>query len=211
MARRRFITLDGLDGTGKSTQCRLLADWLRGLGHAVTTCAEPGSTALGEQLRQLLLSSRPGLSLTAEAFLFLASRAQLTDEVILPALHAGRVVVSDRYLLSTVVYQGHAGGLDPERLWEIGRFATGGLEPDLTLVLDLPPADAAARRGRPADRIESRDAGYHTRVRHGFLLEAQRHSDRIRIIDAAPSVAVVQEAIRRAVGALFEDTEQEGC
>jgi dTMP kinase len=207
MARAPFLSLDGLDGTGKSTQCRLLADWLRGRGHAVTTCADPGGTALGDQLRDILLHRRHELSLPCEALLFMASRAQLTSEVIRPALGAGRVVVADRYLLANVVYQGHAGGLDPELLWAVGRLATGGLEPDLTLVLDLPVERAVARRAGPADRVEGRDLAYHARVREGFRAEARRRPDRVRVIDAGPPVEVVQEAIRREVARIMKDRE----
>jgi dTMP kinase len=203
MSRPAFISLDGLDGTGKSTQCRLLADWLRAGGHAVTTCIDPGGTPLGGQLRALVLHYRPDIDRMGEALLFMASRAQLVSEIIRPALESGQIVISDRFLLANVVYQGHAGGLDVERLWDIGRFATGGLEPDLTLVLDLPLEQAAARRGRPADRIESRDADYHARLRRGFLTEARRHPERIRIVDATPLLDTVQEAIRREIASVL--------
>jgi dTMP kinase len=194
-----FISLDGLDGTGKSTQCRLVADWLRAGGHAVTTCIDPGGTSLGAQLRTLVLHHRPDIDRMCEALLFMASRAQLVTEVIRPALASGQIVISDRFLLANVVYQGHAGGLDVERLWDVGLFATGGLEPDLTLVLDLPPEEAAVRRGRPADRIEGRDADYHARIRRGFLAEARRRPERIRVVDAAGPVPLVQDAIRREI------------
>src|SRR5438874_2789396 len=173
MTRGVFLSLDGLDGSGKSTQCRLLADWLRARGHAVTECADPGGTPIGDTIRGLLLDRRRQLTLPCEAFLFMASRAQLTAEVIRPALDAGHVVVADRYLLANVVYQGHAGGLDPDLLWQIGRLATGGLEPDLTLVLDLPAEIALSRRSGPPDRMESRDTAYQARVREGFLVEAR--------------------------------------
>ena len=199
MYRSRFLSLDGLDGCGKSTQCRLLADWLRSRGHAVTECADPGGTAVGSIIRSLLLDRRGEMSLPCEALLFMASRAQLVAEVIRPTLDAGKVVVSDRFLLANVVYQGHAGGLDPEQLWEIGRFATGGLEPDLTLVLDLPLEAALARRRGPADRVESRDRDYHTRVREGFLTEARRRPERIRVLDADQPIEAVQEAVRKEV------------
>jgi dTMP kinase len=203
MRRAPFFSLDGLDGTGKSTQCALLADWLRGQGHEVATCIDPGGTPLGEQLRGLVLSHRHDLALPTEALLYMASRAQLTAEVIVPALQAGRIVVSDRYLLANVVYQGHAGGLDPELLWLAGRLSTGGLEPDVTIVLDLDLHEAQRRRGRPADRIESRPQEYHARVRAGFLHEAQRQPERIRVLDASGPVAVVQERIRQEVGELL--------
>src|SRR6516225_637476 len=195
MARPAFISLDGLDGTGKSTQCRLLADWLRAGGHSVTTCIDPGGTPLGAQLRSLVLNHRSEIDRMCEALLFMASRAQLLAEVIHPALAAGQMVISDRFLLANIVYQGHAGGLDVERLWEIGRFAAGGLEPDLTIVLDLSPEQASRRRGRPADRIEGRDADYHARLRRGFLAEAERRPERIRVVDATAAVEVVHARI----------------
>jgi len=194
-----FISLDDLDGTGKSTQCRLLADWLRKQGHEVIECADPGGTAAGDAIREILVGQKHDLALPCEALLFMASRAQLTAEVIRPALDAGRTVVADRFLLANVVYQGHAGGLDPNQLWEIGRLATGGLLPHLTFVLDLPVATALSRRSGPADRVESRDIAYHSRVREGFLAEARRHPDIIKVVDANQPIPSVHEQIRRAL------------
>jgi dTMP kinase len=194
-----FISLDGLDGTGKTTQCRLLAAWLRRRGSVVTECTDPGGTAVGNVIRELLLHHRQDMSLTCEAFLFMASRAQLTAEIIRPALDAGHVVVADRYVLANVVYQGHAGGLDPALLWQTSRLATGGLEPDLTLVLDLPVDVAMSRRHGPADRMERRDAAYQARVRDGFLIESRKQPDRIRVIDARQSPEAVHETICREV------------
>jgi dTMP kinase len=199
MARGTFLSLDGLDGTGKSTQCRLLAGWLRARGYAVTECVDPGGTEVGGILRWLLLNRPRQVALRCEALLFMASRAQLVAEVIRPALEAGKVVVADRYLLANVVYQGHAGGLDPEELWQVGRFATGGLVPDLTVVLDLLPDVARDRRTGPADRVESRGADYHARVREGFLAEARRRPDCIRVVDASPPIEVVHERITQEV------------
>jgi dTMP kinase len=196
-----FLSLDGLDGTGKSTQCRLLAEWLRGRGHRVTECVDPGGTPVGTELRAILLGHRHDMGLRTEALLFMASRAELVERVIRPALAAGEIVISDRFFLANVVYQGHAGGLDPDTLWKLDQFGTGGLEPDLTLVLDLPVDLAVARRGREADRKERPNREYHERVRKGFLAEAAKHLDRIRVIDASPPVAVVQAAIRAAVEA----------
>lgn len=206
MARSAFVSLDGLDGTGKSTQCRLLAEWLGAQKVPVTACTDPGGTALGQELRKLLLFGREYRIATAtEAMLFMASRAQLVEEVIRPALGRGEVVVSDRFLLANVVYQGHAGGLKPEDLWALGRFVTGGLEPDLTLVLDLPSDVAVARRNREADRMEDRGEDYLARVRSGFLYEAGMHPDRLRLINAAPDVDAVQRDIRQQVARLLND------
>jgi dTMP kinase len=199
MPRALFLSLDGLDGTGKSTQCRLLAQWLRGLAHPVTECADPGGTPIGDVLRDLLLSRRHEMTLPCEMLLFMASRAQLAAAVIRPALEAGRIVVADRYLLANVVYQGHAGGLDPNQLWDIGRLATGGLLPDLTLVLDLPLEKAVTRRGRAADHFESRADDYQQRVRDGFLIEARRNPDAIRVINADQPADAIHQQIRKEV------------
>jgi dTMP kinase len=203
MPRGIFISLDGIDGTGKSTQCRLLADALRDWGWTVTQCRDPGGTAVGDVLREILLGHRHELSLSCEALLFMASRAQLVAEVVRPALEAGQAVVCDRFTLANVVYQGHAGGLNPQQLWEVGRLATGGLEPDLTIVLDLPVEAALQRRHGPGDRFENRDAEYHSRVRAGFRAEAMQRPDRIRVVDAAPRIEIVHEHIREIVRSEF--------
>ena len=199
MSQGLFISLDGVDGAGKSTQCRLLADWLRAQGHGVVQCHDPGGTDLGQELRNILLHHRGTMSLTCEALLFMASRAQLVTEVIRPALETGKIVIADRFLLANVVYQGHAGGLDPAHLWSVGMFCTGGLEPDLTLVLDLPIDVSFARRKEAADRMESRGLDYFAKVRTGFLTEAQRRPERCRVIDAQPTAAEVQESLRQEI------------
>src|SRR4051794_21791067 len=169
-ARGLFLTLDGPDGGGKTTQAAALADWLRERGLEVVTCRDPGGTPLGDRLRGILLDrGTVGLALRAEMLLYMASRAQLVEEVIRPALAAGRAVVSDRYLLANVVYQGYAGGLPVDEVARVGLSATGGLVPDLTLILDVPPDVARSRVGAARDRIEDRPAAYHDKVREGFL------------------------------------------
>jgi dTMP kinase len=169
-----FLVLDGPDGGGKTTQAARLADWLRGRGFDVVTCRDPGGTALGNRLRAILLERDPvAISLRAEMLLYMASRAQMVVEVIRPALEAGRVVVCDRFTLSTIVYQGYAGGLGISQVDLIGQTATDQLQPDLTLILDLPTQAARARVGPARDRIEDRPADYHERVREGFLLAAR--------------------------------------
>ena len=156
-----FLSLDGVDGTGKTTQIGLLCDWLRSTGHDVVTCRDPGSTPLGEAIRHLLLNEHDlPIQRRSEMLLYMAARAQLVDEVIRPALAAGKTVVSDRYLLANVVYQGHAGGLDADEIWQVGAVATGGCLPDLTIVLDMPPAAAALRIDRPRDRMEQQGAAF---------------------------------------------------
>jgi dTMP kinase len=196
MPRGLFLSLDGVDGAGKSTQCRLLADWLCAQGRQVVVCHDPGGTDVGQQVRNLLLHYRGAMSMTTEALLFMASRAQLVAEVIRPALENAKVVICDRFLLANVVYQGHAGGLDPGQLWNLGLFCTGGLEPDLTVVLDLPPEVAFERRTASTDRMEARGAEYFAKVRAGYLAEAQRRPDRVRVINAALSPEQVQKMLR---------------
>lgn len=193
-----FFAFDGIDGGGKSTQVELLAEHLRAKGRDVVTCRDPGSTSLGEALRGILLNRRTTISRRAEMLLYMAARAQLVAEIISPALLAGKTVVSDRFLLSNVVYQGHAGGLPPDEIWEIGRRATQGLEPDLTFVLDIPLEEARKRTNRPLDHMESQGDAYRRKLREGFLQEAARRPDKIVVIDARTSVAEVHSAIRAA-------------
>jgi dTMP kinase len=200
MTAAPFLSLDGIDGTGKSTQCRLLVEWLSRAGVPVVACRDPGGTVVGDQLRQIVLDSRADLTTRTEALLFMASRAELVARVIRPALDAGRLVVCDRFVTANVAYQGHAGGLPADDLWTIGRFATGDLFPDLTIVLDLPVEQAAARRGRAADRLEGRGAGYLGNVRQGFLAEAARQPDRFAVLDAGPGVEAVHRQVREVVG-----------
>ncbi|MCA1686447.1 MAG: dTMP kinase [Planctomycetia bacterium] len=172
-ARGFFLVLDGPDGGGKTTQAADLAARLRAWGVEVVTCRDPGGTGLGERLRAVLLDrDTVSLTLRAEMLLYMASRAQLVEEVIRPALARGAFVVSDRYLLANIVYQGDAGGLNVDEIALVGRAATGGLFPDLTLVLDVPPGVARSRIGPARDRIEDRPADYHARVREGFLRAA---------------------------------------
>ena len=201
-----FFSIDGGDGTGKSTQIELLAEWLRGRGHELVTCRDPGSTPLGEAVRELVLTRHDlRVDRRSEMLLYMAARAQLVEEVIRPALEHGRTVLSDRYLLANVVYQGHAGGLDVPTLWEVGCVATGGLAPELTVVLDMPADAAAARLQGALDRMEQQGDAFHRRVRQGFLAEAARCPDRIVVIDAARPIDQVQADIRAAVGRVVGD------
>ena len=192
-----FLTFEGGDGSGKSTQSRLFCQWLRELGHDVVACRDPGSTPLGDAIREILLNRHDlAIDRRSEMLLYMAARTQLVEEVIRPALAVGKTVVSDRYLLSNVVYQGHAGGLDVETLWDVGRVATGGLEPDLTLLFDLPLETAAERVGTERDRMEQQGEQFHARVREGFLTEAARRREQIVVIDAARPIDEVQRDVR---------------
>jgi len=201
-----FISIDGGDGTGKSTQAELLAGWLRERGLDVAACRDPGSTPLGEAIRAVLLDRHDlNIHRRSEMLLYMAARTQLVEEIVRPALAAGKTVLSDRFLLANVVYQGYGGGLDVPTLWEVGRVATGGLMPDLTVVLDVPPDAAAARIDRPLDRMEQQGAAFHARVREGFLAEAARDPDRIVVIDASGSIENIQAEIRKYVSERLVD------
>ena len=193
-----FFSFDGLDGVGKSTQMDLFLGWLRAAGRDVVCCRDPGSTPLGEAIREILLGHQVPITRVSEMLLFMAARAQLVDEVIRPALERGQTVVSDRYLLANIVYQGHAGGLDVDTIRQIGRVATGELMPDLVFVLDMPPEAAAGRIQRQADRMESQGPAYQARLRQGFLAEAARDPARIVVVDAAREIDAVQADIRAA-------------
>jgi dTMP kinase len=194
-----FFNFDGIDGAGKSTQMGLFCDWLRQMGHNVVACRDPGSTPLGETIRRLLLeNSDVPISRRAEMLLYMAARAQLVDQVIAPALAAGKIVVSDRFLLSNVVYQGHAGGLGADYVWELGRAATGGVQPEISFVLDLSPEAAARRMERPLDRMEREGLEFHRALRAGFLAEADRDPVRIVVIDSDRPIDAIQTDLRDA-------------
>lgn len=205
MATGMFFSFDGIDGTGKSTQARLFVDWIRELGREAVPVRDPGSTPLGEQLRGILLDPCHGeLDARAETLLYMAARAQMVAEHIRPALDRGAVVVADRYLLANVAYQGYGLGLSPEALWMVGQFATNDCRPDCTIVLDLPVRLAAARCRESPDRLESRDAAYFARVRTGFLEEAEKHPNRILVVDASRDIDAVQSEIRTRTGAWLQ-------
>lgn len=195
-----FISLDGVDGGGKSTQVRLLADYLRSLGHEVLTFRDPGGTKLGEALREILLHRQEiPLTGTAEMLLYMASRAELVSECIRPAIESGKSVITDRFLLANVVYQGCAGGLDPSQLWQVGEIATGGLQPDLTIVLDIAVEKALGRIERGFDRLESRGTEYMEKVRRGFLEQVSHLGSRAVVVDANADIEVVQARIKSCV------------
>ncbi len=195
----RFIVIDGGDGTGKSTQLNLLAEYLRGEGVALRQVRDPGGTAIGEKIRQILLDNAHGeMAVRCELMLYMASRAQLASEVIAPALAGGQCVLADRYISSTVAYQG-AGGVDAEAVLDAGRLAVGKTWPDLTIVLDLPVEAGLARlKGQP-DRMEAKDIAFHRSVRELFVQQADRQPDRFAVIDASGSVEDVQQRIRRVI------------
>ena len=207
-----FITLEGPDGGGKSTQALRLVEFLRGLGLDVLMTREPGGTAIGDQIRRVLtdLGNTP-MHPRTELLLFSASRAQLCHEVIRPHLQAGGTVVSDRFYDSTFAYQGYGHRLDVEALRHITTFATGGLVPDLTLLLDLPAQDGLMRRKKHGEwnRLDAYDLAFHERVRQGFLALAAADLPRWVKVDAARPADEVHGDIRRIVEAKLGERRRE--
>jgi len=201
-----FFSFDGIDGVGKTTQMDLFCHWISEKGQEVVTCRDPGSTPLGERVREILLHSGEETTIgrRAEMLLYMAARAQLVDEVIRPALAAGKTVVSDRYLLANLVYQGHAGGLDLESIRRVGSVATDGIWPDVVFLLDMAPTAADGRMQRTLDRMERQGDDFRERLRDGFLAEAARAENRVRVIDADRAVDVVQAEIRAIAAGLPE-------
>lgn len=200
-----FITVEGTEGSGKSTQARLLVEHLRGLQLRVTETREPGGTEIGEMIRRILLSpSKEKISAETELLLILACRADHVDRVIKPAMEQGNVVVSDRYADATIAYQGFGRGIDLERIRALNEAATGGLSPDLTLFLDLDVevglARVEARLGQgDADRFECETIEFHRRVREGYRDVAAREPDRVKVILADEAIEVVQERVQAVV------------
>jgi dTMP kinase len=201
--RGKFIVIEGVDGAGKSTQAYLLAKYLSEQKVRVLPTREPGGTTIGERVREILLDpSGTEITSQCELLLYMASRAQLVGEVIRPSLDRGIVVVSERYIWSSMAYQGFAGGNPPETIEAIGKFATGGLLPDLTIILDIDPETATQREkigGAGYDRIEKKGVEFQKKVREGFLAIAKLYPDSTRIVDASQSARKVFEEIRKLV------------
>jgi dTMP kinase len=194
-----LIAFEGVEGAGKSTQLELLRRALEGRSREVVVTREPGGTPAGERIRALLLDPRVELHPRAEALLFAAARAELVENVIRPALERGAVVLCDRYLDSSLAYQGGARGLGRGPVEQVNRFATGGLLPDLVVLLDLDPADGLGRRAGDPDRIEAQDLAFHRRVREAFRDLAAADPERFTVIDAAAPVPKVAARVREAV------------
>jgi dTMP kinase len=189
-----FITFEGIDGCGKSTQLRMIASVLRLRQLEVVTTREPGGTPLGQKLRYALLEAEGQVDPLAELLLYAADRAQHVRALVRPALASNHIVLSDRYADATVAYQGAGRGFEPSLIKEVVDLATGGLRPDLTLLFDLPVEEARerasnrTRNGRPGDRLDSEDPAFHERVREAYLQIAAAEPERFRVVDAAASV-----------------------
>ncbi|MEV5452288.1 dTMP kinase [Streptomyces sp. NPDC052535] len=205
-----FIALEGGDGAGKSTQAEALAEWIRGKGHEVVLTREPGATPVGKRLRSILLDvSSAGLSHRAEALLYAADRAEHVDTVVRPALERGAVVVSDRYIDSSVAYQGAGRDLSPTEIARINRWATNGLVPHLTVLLDVAPEAARERFTEAPDRLESEPAEFHARVRSGFLTLAAADPGRYLVVDAGQEPEAVTSVVRHRLDQMLPLSEAE--
>jgi dTMP kinase len=203
-----FITFEGIDFSGKSTQCARAVSHLGARGHAVDLLREPGGTDVSEAIRGVLLDTRyHGLDPVAELLLFSAARAQLVRERIRPALAGGRIVVADRFLDSTTVYQGFGRGIDRDAIGHVHALATDGLLPDLTILIDITVEESLARRaadGRSIDRMESADGDFFRRVREGYLTLAAGSAGRVQVLDGMRPVDVIASDVREMLDRLLE-------
>ena len=200
-----FITLEGGDGTGKSTQSALIGDWYTQQGREVVFTREPGGTDLGNELREIVLHSRGHIAPRAEALLYAADRAHHIATVVRPALERGAVVIQDRYLDSSVAYQGAGRVLDPEEVRHVSMWATEGLVPDVTVVLDLDPAigrDRLDAANKQFDRLEAEALDFHARVRDAYLAMAAAEPERFLVVDATLDRDVIRDAIVARLGEL---------
>jgi dTMP kinase len=194
-----FITFEGSEGCGKSTQSRLLYEYLKKKGYRVVYVREPGGTKMSEKIRKVLLDPKNHITPVCEILLYMAARAQLVNEIIQPALNTGKVIICDRFLDSTIAYQGYGLGIDIGLIKNIGNLATEGIKPDLTILLDLPTKEGLAVCGRVKDRIEKRSLCYHLRVRKGYLKLASSEPKRIKVIKVDKDKHKTQEEIRKLV------------
>ncbi len=202
-----MIAVDGIDGVGKSTQIRAIAGILRRRQLQVVLTRDPGTSEIGSKIRQILLETRLNMHRRTEAMLFMASRCEMVETVIRPALEAGTCVVSDRFLLANVVYQSvgsEASGVTPELLWKLGTLANGGLRPDLTVLLDMPAAAALRRLEGPADRMESRGEAYLEAVRGAYLQQLPKASDRTLVVDADRPLESVTASLEAALAEFLD-------
>ena len=198
-----FITLEGPEGSGKSSQLPALAEFLRQQGRTVLTTREPGGTSIGEQVRSVIMNLKnTGMNPRSEILLFCAARAQLVEEVIRPSLERGEIVLSDRYADATLAYQGYGHGYPLSMLRQLLNFATGGLWPDLTLLMDLPSEEGLRRKrntGGEWNRLDAYELAFHQRVRNGYLELARQEPRRWCIVDATLPPEMVQLTLRQAV------------
>ena len=195
MTQGLFITFEGPDGCGKTTQMKLLAEYLEKNGKEVVLTREPGGKGLGEKVREILLNYNGEVSDRCESFLFLADRAQNIDIIVNPAVKQGKIVLCDRHIDSTVAYQGYGRRLDIERINMLNNLATNGKKPDLTFVFDIDVETSMQRVGKEKDRMESAGIEFHNRVRQGYLELAKQEPKRIKVIDATKSIEEIHKEV----------------
>lgn len=195
MGKGLFITFEGADGCGKTTQMELLAEYLKNNEKDVLLTREPGSKGLGEKVREILLNYEGPVSDRCESFLFLADRAQNIDIIVNPAVSQGKIVLCDRHIDSTVAYQGYGRGLDIERINKLNDIATNGKKPDLTFVFDIDVETSMKRVGKEKDRMESAGIDFHNRVRKGYLELAKQEPQRIKVLDATKSIKEIHNNV----------------
>ena len=200
MQKGLFITFEGGDGCGKTTQIKLLEEYLQSKGYKTLLTREPGSKGLGVKVREILLNYDGEVSPVCESFLFLADRAQNVDCIIKPALEEGTVVICDRHTDSSVAYQGYGRGLDIDRINMLNNIATSGLKPDLTIVLDVDVETSQARVGAEKDRMESAGIEFFERVRKGFLEIAKQEPERVKVVDSTKTIDEIHKEIVEIVG-----------
>ena len=195
----RFITFEGSEGCGKSTQSRLLCEYLKKKGCPVIFLREPGGTKISEKIREVLLSPKSQMNPACETLLYMAARAQIVTELIKPALLKGKIVICDRFLDSTIAYQGYGLGIDIDFIKSVGWFASEGVQPELTIFLDLPVKNGLKHRAASKDRIEKRSLAYHEKVRNGYLKLAKQEPKRIKIVKVNKDLEVTQANIRALI------------
>ena len=200
----KFITFEGSEGCGKSTQSKLLYQYLKNKGYSVVYLREPGGTKISEKIRKVLLDPQNHISAVSETLLYMAARAQVVEEIIKPALSKDKIVICDRFLDSTLAYQGYGLGIDIRLIREMGNFTTQGIKPDLTILMDLPVKAGLEHRRYSRDRIERRALVYHSRVRKGYLKLARLEPKRIQAIKVDRDKHKTQENIRNLVDRLLE-------
>lgn len=200
MDKGLFITFEGADGCGKTTQLMMLAKYLEAKNYDVLVTREPGAKGLGEKIREILLNYDGEVSSQCEAFLFLADRAQHMDVIVKPAVDKGKIVLCDRHTDSSVAYQGYGRGLDIERINLLNNIATANKKPDLTIVFDIDVETSMKRVGAQKDRLESAGVEFHNRVRNGYLEIARQEPERVKVVDASKSI----EDIHKDVVAIFK-------
>ena len=203
--RGLFITFEGVDGCGKTTQMRLLSEYLESKGYEVVLTREPGAKGLGEKIREILLHYNGEVSSKAESFLFLADRAQNIEKIVNPSVTAGKMVLCDRHTDSTVAYQGYGRGVDIDELKMLNNLAVGNRKPDITFVFDIDVETSMTRVGKEKDRMESAGIEFFNNVRNGYLEIAKQEPDRVVVVDSTRQIEAIQTDVRNIVDKLINN------